>query len=264
MDVRDDERLAQHLDHRDRRADARLEAKLDAGARGGVEELGAAPGDELLVRGDDVLAARGAARARARRPARRRPSPRRRSRSSGRRAISREVGREHAAVGREARARLSRSRTSALTTRSRWPVARSMSSACSFSSRLTAEPTVPYPSSATGTSTDAMRLLHLPVAERAQALADLLDLGLAERRARPRPGSGSPRSISAIHSRANEPSWIAREHLPHVLLDVRVDDARADRDASRTRRCRRSSSASARCPPSKIRSTISFTSWTHS
>ena len=57
VDVRDDERLAQHLDHRDRRADARLEAQLHAGARGGREELGPAPRDELLVRGDDVLAA---------------------------------------------------------------------------------------------------------------------------------------------------------------------------------------------------------------
>ena len=57
MHVRDDERLAQHLDHRDRRAHAGLEAQLDARARGRVEELGAALRDELLVRGDDVLAA---------------------------------------------------------------------------------------------------------------------------------------------------------------------------------------------------------------
>ena len=58
VDVRDDERLAQHLDHRDRGADARLEAKLDAGVRGGGEELGAALRDELLVRGDDRLPGR--------------------------------------------------------------------------------------------------------------------------------------------------------------------------------------------------------------
>ncbi len=44
VDVRDDERLAQHLDHRDRRADARLEPQLHAGARGGREELGARAG----------------------------------------------------------------------------------------------------------------------------------------------------------------------------------------------------------------------------
>ena len=40
VDVRDDERLAQHLDHRDRGADAGLEAQLHAGRRSGREELG--------------------------------------------------------------------------------------------------------------------------------------------------------------------------------------------------------------------------------
>ena len=57
MHVRDDERLAQDLDHRDRRADARLEAQLDAAGRRGREELGPAPRDQLLVGRDDVLAA---------------------------------------------------------------------------------------------------------------------------------------------------------------------------------------------------------------
>ena len=57
MHVRHDQRLAQHLDHRDRRADAGLEAQLHARARGGREELGPAPRDELLVRRDDALAA---------------------------------------------------------------------------------------------------------------------------------------------------------------------------------------------------------------
>ena len=56
MHIRDDERLAQDLDHRDRRADRRLEAKLNARLRGSREELGATPRDELLVRRDDVLA----------------------------------------------------------------------------------------------------------------------------------------------------------------------------------------------------------------
>jgi hypothetical protein len=56
VDVRDDERLAQHLDHRDRGADRRLEAELHARLGGGGEELGPARGDELLVRGDDRLA----------------------------------------------------------------------------------------------------------------------------------------------------------------------------------------------------------------
>ena len=51
------------------------------------------------------------------------------------------------------------SRTSALTTRSRWPVALTMSSSFSSSSRVTAEPTVPYPSSATGTSVTSVMLV---------------------------------------------------------------------------------------------------------
>ena len=55
MDVRDDERLAQDLDHRDRGADARLEAELNAGLGGGGEEFRAAAGNQLLVGGDDGL-----------------------------------------------------------------------------------------------------------------------------------------------------------------------------------------------------------------
>ena len=204
MHVRDDERLAQHLDHRDRRADARLEAQLHARVRRGGEELRPAPRDELLVRRDDVLAAAQAARARTRRPARRRPSPRRRPRSTGRRATSAMSVVSTPSSGGNSRS-LSRSRTSALTTRSRWPVARSMSSACSFSSRLTAEPTVPYPSSATGTSTDAMRLRDFAPAEPAQALADLLDLGLARASRAPRRGSARP-----CPSRRSTPSRTTR------------------------------------------------------
>ena len=53
VDVRDDERLAQHLDHRDRGAHGGLEAQLDAARCRGLEQLGAAPGDELLVRRHD-------------------------------------------------------------------------------------------------------------------------------------------------------------------------------------------------------------------
>ena len=56
MHVRRDERLAQHLDHGDRRADGRLEAELYAALRRRREELGAAARDELLVRRDDGLA----------------------------------------------------------------------------------------------------------------------------------------------------------------------------------------------------------------
>src|SRR5581483_7107031 len=66
------------------------------------------------------------------------------------------------------------SRTSAFVTRSRWPVARSMSSADSVRRRSTDAPTVPYPSRATSVCTDRSRLLlHV---ERAQPRADLLDL----------------------------------------------------------------------------------------
>ena len=56
MDVRRDERLAQHLDHRDRRADRCLEPELDACLGRGGEELGAAAREQLLVRADDGLA----------------------------------------------------------------------------------------------------------------------------------------------------------------------------------------------------------------
>ena len=55
MDVRRDQRLAQHLDDGDRRADRCLEAQLHAGGRRGGEELGAFARDELLVRGHDRL-----------------------------------------------------------------------------------------------------------------------------------------------------------------------------------------------------------------
>src|SRR5262249_37266632 len=120
---------------------------------------------------------------------------------------------------------LPRSRTSALTTRSRCPVARSMSSACSFSRRLTAAPTVPYPSSATGTSTDAMRLRHLAPPERAQALADLLDLGVGELRARL--GKRRRAAVHLCDPLARERAVLdVLQDLAHVLAHVLVDDAR--------------------------------------
>src|SRR6187401_1828668 len=74
---------------------------------------------------------------------------------------------------------LSTSRTSARTSLSRCPVARSMSSALSASSRATAQPTVPYPSRATGTSTDTLlsgRLLARH--QRPELDTHLLDLPL--------------------------------------------------------------------------------------
>ena len=55
MDLRDDERLAEHLDHGNRGAHPRLEPELDASRRRGREELCAVLRDELLVRGDDGL-----------------------------------------------------------------------------------------------------------------------------------------------------------------------------------------------------------------
>src|ERR1044072_1748494 len=74
------------------------------------------------------------------------------------------------------------SRTSALTTRRRYPVARSMSSADSVSRRSTEAPTGPDPGRASGTS-PAPRGLLLHV-ERPEPRPDLLDLRLRELRAR--------------------------------------------------------------------------------
>ena len=68
VDVRDDERLAQHLDHGDRGAHRRLEAQLHPARGRRLEQLGAATGDELLVRRHDRAARRAAARGRGRRP----------------------------------------------------------------------------------------------------------------------------------------------------------------------------------------------------
>ncbi len=56
MDIRDDEGFPEHLDHRNRRAHARLEAELDTRGGRGREELRSALRDELLVRRDDGLA----------------------------------------------------------------------------------------------------------------------------------------------------------------------------------------------------------------
>ena len=56
VDAAHDHRLAQHLDHRDGRAHAGLEAKLHSVLLGGAEELLAVPGQELLVGRDDRLA----------------------------------------------------------------------------------------------------------------------------------------------------------------------------------------------------------------
>ena len=56
VDAAHDHRLAQHLDHRDGSAHARLEAQLHPVVLGGAEELLAVPCEELLVGRDDRLA----------------------------------------------------------------------------------------------------------------------------------------------------------------------------------------------------------------
>src|SRR6059058_5486638 len=103
-----------------------------------------------------------------------------------------------------------------------------MSSAESERSLVTAEPTVPYPSRATGTSTDAMNLRDfLADVQRAQPRTDRLDLLLGE------PGPVLvERGLSPVHLRhpvAGEGAVADRaERRPHVLAHVLVDDLRAD------------------------------------
>src|SRR4051794_124068 len=103
-----------------------------------------------------------------------------------------------------------------------------MSSACSFSRRSTAAPTVPYPSRATGTSTDAMDLRDLALVERPQARTHLLDLLRCELL----PVLVED-GLATVHLRdplVRERAVLDRgEHLAHVLAHVLVDDLRADR-----------------------------------
>ncbi len=140
--VRDDERLAEHLDHWDRGAHARLEPELDAGRRRGGEELGAVLRDELLVGGHDRLAARRAGRARASRAGSMPPMTSATTPIAGSSRIA-PVGGQDPGLGREA-AFLVRGRARARARRAAGdPVARSMSSAFSTRSRWTAAPTVP-------------------------------------------------------------------------------------------------------------------------
>src|SRR5436190_14785677 len=121
-----------------------------------------------------------------------------------------------------------RSWTSAFTTRRRWPVARSMSSADSVSRRLTAAPTVPYPSRATGTSTDAMNLRSLlPHVQSAKSCTDLLDLRLGQLRAVLLEDGLAP--VHLGDPLARERAVADRgEDRTHVLAHVLVDDLRAD------------------------------------
>jgi hypothetical protein len=150
MHVRDDERLAQDLDHRDRRAHRRLEAKLHPALGRSGEELGAAARDELLVRGHNRLAR---AQELEHVPARRLEPAHHLGddRDLGVVANLGEVGR-----GRDVTVALLR-RVADERADDAQPVAGGALDvgACSRSSRTTADPTVPYPSRATGTSTDA-------------------------------------------------------------------------------------------------------------
>ena len=143
VDVRHDERLAQHLDHRDGRADGRLEAQLHSAGRRCLEQLGALPGHELLVRRHHRRCRGAAARARSRRPGRRRPSPRPRAGSTGRRGSPPDRPVSTPGPGAKPRVLPRVADERPHDTRSRCPVARSISSPCSSSSRCTAAPTVP-------------------------------------------------------------------------------------------------------------------------
>src|SRR3954465_3606884 len=103
-----------------------------------------------------------------------------------------------------------------------------MSSADSARRRLTAAPTAPQPSSATGTSTDAMDLRgFLAHIERAEARTNLLDLRLGELRA-----VLVGHRLAAVHLGdpvARERAVANRaEDAAHVLAHVLVDDLRAD------------------------------------
>src|SRR5438093_3057051 len=124
---------------------------------------------------------------------------------------------------------LSRSRTSARTIRSRWPVARSMSSPLSWRKRATEAPTVPYPSSATGTSTLATDFGLLAAHQRAQLLADLLDplvCGLRAQLVQARFAG-----LHLVDPLAREDALAdVGEELAHVLAHVLVDHLRPARE----------------------------------
>ena len=248
MDVRDDERLAQHLDHRDRRADARLEAQLHARVRGGGEELGAPPGDELLVRGHDVLAA----------------AQQLEHIVAGRLDAAHHLGddRDRRVVEDLAKFVVS---TPAAGVKSR-----------SFSTSRTSALTTPQP--VAGRALDVVGVLvQQKVDRRADgAVAEQRDGNVNRRHAPPREPSAPPSarsraptcSISVLaslarvarrssagrgpsprsSSRANGPSWIASSTAFMFSLTC-SSTTRGPRRASRTRPCRRSSSACARSRP---------------
>src|SRR2546428_4873893 len=120
----------------------------------------------------------------------------------------------------------STSRTSARTTRSRCPVARSMSSPFCSRKRATDEPTVPYPRRATGTSTDAIWLLLDPVHQRPELLPDLLDPFVGRLRAQLVQVRLAPVHLGDPLLREDALPDVGEE-LAHVLAHLAVDDARA-------------------------------------
>src|SRR5215207_10761158 len=103
-----------------------------------------------------------------------------------------------------------------------------MSSALSTSRRLTAEPTVPYPRRATGTSTDAMSFRRLRLHEGAELAAYLLEqlIGGAAAKLFELP-------LARVH--LGDPLACERavlnliEGVAHPLANVLVDDDRAAR-----------------------------------
>src|SRR5437762_1740242 len=102
-----------------------------------------------------------------------------------------------------------------------------MSSADSVSRRLTAAPTVPYPSRATGTSTDAMNLRSLlPHVQRAKSCTDLLDLRLGQLRAVLLEERLEPQLDELRHAAA-EHGLLAEQVGLGLLGEARLDHPRA-------------------------------------
>src|SRR6266545_5709098 len=97
-----------------------------------------------------------------------------------------------------------------------------MSSALSTRRRLTAEPTVPYPKRATGTSTDAMSFRRLRLHEGAELAAYLLEQLI---------GGAAAKLLQLPLARVHLSDPLAREravlnlteHVAHALADVLVD-----------------------------------------
>src|SRR3712207_5160340 len=110
-----------------------------------------------------------------------------------------------------------------------------MSSALSTSSRLTADPTVPYPRSATGTSTDAMNLVRRRLHERTKLAPDVLERLVGGVRAH------APKlALAGVHLgdplTGERPVPDLAEDVAHPRADVVVDDDGAARVVAVLRR----------------------------